>query len=166
MNRRRNQQAALWLAEEIWPLVRREYPAAVLHIVGADPSPAIRALGRVAGVEVTGWVADLHAEYAKARVAVAPMQSEAGALNKIIDALAAGRPVVATTCANSGIGAPPEAIRLADSAQAFARAVVELLEDNQVWRCAAQAGRGYALSAFDWQAAASCLEAALVEMVR
>jgi uncharacterized protein (DUF736 family) len=92
------------------------------------------------------------------------MQSEAGALNKVIDGLAAGRAVVATTRANAGVAAPPETIRLADSAPAFARAVVDLLRDDRAWRCTAEAGRRYALQAFDWPAAAARLEAALVEL--
>jgi glycosyltransferase involved in cell wall biosynthesis len=161
MDRARNQAAAGWLVQAIWPAVRAAYPAAVLRIVGAHPPPEICALGRAPGVQVMGWVDDLRAEYARARVVVAPMRSEAGALNKVIDGLAAGRPVVATAAANAGVGAPPEAIRLADDAGSFARHVVRLLDDADEWARVGQAGRRHALREFDWAAAAGRLEAEL-----
>ncbi len=161
MERARNQAAVEWLAAEIWPQVRAAHPQAVLRIVGANPPPRVRSLAGVPGVEVSGWVPDLHAEYGQARVVVAPMRSEAGALNKVIDGLAAGRPVVATTLANAGVAAPPGAIRVADDAAAFARAIVRLIGCQDEWDRLAQAGRRFAQAAFDWPAAVSRFESTL-----
>jgi glycosyltransferase involved in cell wall biosynthesis len=167
LDRARNQQAARWLAQAVWPRVRTAPAAqgAELRLVGANPPPAIRALGRQPGVTVTGWVPDLPAEYAQARVVAAPLRGAAGALNKVIDGLAAGRPVVATAAANAGVGAPPEALFSADRAADFADAIVRLLADDVLWRRTAEAARRFAASAFDWAGAAGRLEAALVEMV-
>jgi len=162
MDRQRNQQAARWLVDAIWPQIRAACPGATLHIVGADPPPAIRALGERPGVRVSGWVDDLRAEVAAARVVVAPMNSEAGALNKVLDGLAAGRPVVATPPANAGIGAPAAALSQAASAGAFARAVLRLLQDGGAWARQAEAGRAFIRERFDWDHAAGRLEERLL----
>ncbi len=165
MDRRRNQLAALWLACSIWPIVRAANPSAVLRLVGANPPPDIQKLGELPGIVVTGWVDNLRAEYAQTRVVVAPMLSEAGALNKIIDGLAAGRPVVATTVTNAGIDAPPEAILLADDEENFAGAIIHLFNDDTHWQQVAQAGRQHALSAFDWKDSIDQLESTLMMLV-
>ena len=164
MSRRRNQTAVSWLVESVWPLVRAACPEANLHIVGAEPPASIIALEQIPGVTVTGWVADLGAAYAQARVVVAPMRSEAGALNKILDGLAAGRPVVATTMANAGIAAPPAAIILADEAAFFARAIIDLLQNDAAWRRMGAAGRRYALANFDWETAVRHYEQILLTL--
>jgi glycosyltransferase involved in cell wall biosynthesis len=165
MSRRRNQVAATWLVTAIWPLVRASRPGATLRIVGADPPDQITALTRANGVTVTGWVADLQAEYAAARVVVAPMRSEAGALNKVLDGLAAGRPVVATTVANAGIVAPAAAIALVDEPATFAQAVIQLLRDEAAWRQMSRCGRNYVQTHFHWAKAVAQYEAALLAKV-
>jgi glycosyltransferase involved in cell wall biosynthesis len=116
-------------------------------------------------VTVAGWVDDLRREYAEARVVAAPMRSEAGALNKVMDGLAAGRPVVGTRAANAGVEAPPEAMRLAEDAQGLADAISGLLQDEVRWRAAAAAARTFARGAFDWHAAAEALEDQLKRLV-
>jgi glycosyltransferase involved in cell wall biosynthesis len=136
-----------------------------LRLVGANPPASIERLGTQPGVDVTGYVPDLLREYRQARVVVAPMQSEAGALNKVIDALAAGRPVVATAAANAGIEAPPEAVTLADDAPSLARAIAHLLADDEAATRQGIAARRFAKEAFDWPGAAAALEAALLEFV-
>lgn len=164
MSRQRNQTAVSWLVESIWPQVRAACPQASLHIVGVDPPPAIAALGQMPGVTVTGWVADLRAAYAQARVVVAPMRSEAGALNKVLDGLAAGRPVVATTVANAGIAAPPAAIALVDDAPSFAQAIIDLLQNEAAWQRLGVAGRRFVRANFDWETAVQQYEQALLAM--
>ncbi len=165
LDRVRNQVAVRWLVDEIWPQVLIACPESVLRIVGANPPAEVQALADRPGVQVTGWVPDLRAEYARARVIVAPMRSEAGALNKVIDGLAAGRPVVATTLANTGIGAPPEALRSADDSHAFAYAISQLLRHQGEWARCAQAGQRFALTTFDWPRSVRQLEATLRQLV-
>lgn len=162
LDRARNQAAAHWLAETVWPLVRAACPNAELRLVGAYPPPDLAALNRP-DLTVTGWVADLVAEYAQARVVAAPLLGEAGALNKVMDGLAAGRPVVATPAANAGVGAPPAALVTATSAPAFARALIRLLTDADAWQSMSSAARRFAAATFDWDAAAGRVEAAMLE---
>jgi glycosyltransferase involved in cell wall biosynthesis len=156
MNRGPNVEAVCWLATAIWPSVRRAVPEARLYLVGAFPPPEVRALAALPGVTVTGAVPDLRPYYARARVIVAPMRAAGGQLNKIIDGLATGRPVVATAAANRGTGAP--CVRVEDTAEGFAAAVIGLLRDVGAWEQAAAASRDYALAHFDWPAAAARLE--------
>jgi glycosyltransferase involved in cell wall biosynthesis len=165
LDRQRNQQAARWLADGIWPRVRATAPSAELRIVGANPPDWALALAQRPGITVAGWVDDLRREYAEARVVVAPMRSEAGALNKVMDGLAAGRPVVGTLAANAGVEAPPEAMLAADDAAGLAVAISGLLTDDGRWRAAAEAARRFARRAFDWEGAAARLEAAMRERV-
>jgi hypothetical protein len=164
MDRRRNQRATHWLANGIWPRVLAQHPEARLRLVGANPE-SIAHLSTQPGVEVTGWVDDLAAEYRAARVVVAPMRSEAGALNKVMDGLSAGRPVVATASANAGVGAPPDALCLAEDTESFARAISRLLTDDGEAECIGQAGRRFAERTFDWPRAAAGVEAEMIRLV-
>ncbi|GAB4447174.1 MAG: hypothetical protein Kow00120_17340 [Anaerolineae bacterium] len=170
MDRARNVAAVTWFCREVWPGVRAARPDARFVIVGARPTAGVQALGALPGVEVTGEVADLRPWYARCRVAVAPMQSDAGTLAKIAEAMWAGRPVVATALANASIAAPPgEALLVADAPEAFAAAVARLLSDADLWARVAGGGRRFAEASLDWEGALRRLErryAALAQVVR
>src|SRR5262249_893194 len=80
--------------ERTLPELRRRHPAVSLTVVGADPSPEIRRLGRLEGVTVTGSVADVRPYAWRSAVAVAPLRIARGTQNKILEAMAMGVPVV------------------------------------------------------------------------
>ncbi|MDQ6696796.1 MAG: glycosyltransferase family 4 protein [Actinomycetota bacterium] len=129
-----NADAAVWLARDIWPLVRRRVPAATLRLVGRDPGAEVRRLEQP-GVHVTGSVADVTPHLHDARVAVAPLRAGGGTRLKILEALAVGRPVVSTTLGAEGLGdLVGDGLVLADGAAGFADALVDLLVDPR--RCA------------------------------
>ena len=94
-----NQAAAQWLLEEIWPLVRREMPAAELTIAGADPPAWLRETASRQGAKLIANPPDMDDVIRAARVAVAPIVYSVGIQNKVLEAMAAGRPVVTTTSA-------------------------------------------------------------------
>jgi glycosyltransferase involved in cell wall biosynthesis len=124
-----NVDAALWLGREIWPLVQEQVPDAHLLLVGRDPSPDVVALAD-AHVEVTGTVADVAPYLERARVVVAPLLAGGGTRLKIMEALEAGRPVVATTVGCDGLeDLVGRGVVLADTAADMANAVVGLLRD-------------------------------------
>jgi sugar transferase (PEP-CTERM/EpsH1 system associated) len=128
MNYAPNETAALWLAREVWPLVRVERPDARLTIVGASPTAAVSALAAAPGVSVTGSVPDVRPYLWEAAVAVAPLMTARGVQNKVLEAVAAGLPCVVTNVVAAGL--PPEvmpACTVAGSAPDFARAIVRLL---------------------------------------
>src|SRR5512135_174358 len=100
-----NIDAVSWFAERIFPAVRDAVADAQFAIVGSRPCKAVLALARQPGVVVTGGVADVRPFLAHAACAVAPLRIARGVQNKVLEAMAMGRPVVATAQAAEGIRA-------------------------------------------------------------
>ena len=142
-----NIDAVTWFAERIFPAVRDAVPAAQFTIVGSRPSEAVGALARQPGVVVTGTVPDVRPYLAHAACAVAPLRIARGVQNKVLEAMAMARPVVASAQAAEGIRA--EAGRdfiLAQGEAEFAEAVVSQLQT----RSAAPQARNCILAHYDW----------------
>ena len=159
-----NVEAALWFAREVWPLVRRERADARFYLVGRDPDPKVQALHGRDGVTVTGTVEEPADWIAKAEVCVAPIRAAAGLQNKLLEALAMGRAVVATPEANEGIGAGPgRDLLLAGEPRAFARAVLDLLADPGRRADLGAAGRRFVEERWTWEGPFLGLEAAFYE---
>jgi len=124
-----NSDAAVWFGQDVWPAVQQRIPEAKLLLVGHDPSPQVRALASPS-IEVTGTVADVGPYLARARIAVAPLRSGGGTRLKILEALDACRPVVATSTAVDGFeDLVGRGVVVADSAAEMVDAVAELLAD-------------------------------------
>lgn len=104
MDYRANADGALWFARSVWPAIRDRYPAARFYIVGARPSRAVRELAGEPGIVVTGWVEDVRPYLAHAHVVAAPLRIARGIQNKVLEALAMGKALVATPEAYEGIG--------------------------------------------------------------
>lgn len=98
-----NVLAMTWFCRDVLPAIRAQVPDATLEIVGRDPTEAVIALGELPGVTVVGEVADVVPHLARAAVVVAPILSGSGIKNKVLEAFAAGRPVVATHLAVEGL---------------------------------------------------------------
>lgn len=146
-----NIDAAEHLARDILPLVRAEIPAARLRLVGAEPAERVRKLGDLSGVEVLGHVANLNDALNRATLFVAPLRFAAGVQNKILEAMAAGLPVVTTDCVNEGLVAEDgRHLVLADGAEATAAAVVALLRDTARRDALGRAGREFVTANFSW----------------
>jgi sugar transferase (PEP-CTERM/EpsH1 system associated) len=123
-----NIDGAEWFVREILPKVRERRPDAVFRIVGAAPAARVLALRATPGVEVTGTVPDVRPYLAGAAVVVAPLRIARGIQNKVLEGLAAGRPVVATPDALDGIAARPgRDVLVGADAQGFAPAVADVL---------------------------------------
>ena len=151
-----NVDAVAWFARDVFPMVRRRLPDTVFVIVGSNPAPAVRQLAGLPGVEVTGRVPDVRPYLAHAAAVVAPLRIARGVQNKVLEALAMARPVIATENALQGI---PDA-RLAGviaSAEPgeFADAVVTKLETA----IDEPRGRAFVLERFVWKVQASKLAA-------
>ena len=98
-----NVQGLQWFCETVMPLILQEFPGALLEIVGRRPSPAVRELARHKGVRLVGEVSDVRPHVLAADIAIAPLQIARGIQNKVLEALACGRPVIATPEAATGI---------------------------------------------------------------
>ena len=98
-----NVDAVTFFALEVFPKIRSEMPEARFVIVGARPAPAVLRLAEQTGVTVTGAVRDVRPYLAHAHAAVAPLRIARGVQNKVLEAMAMGRPVVATPQALDGL---------------------------------------------------------------
>lgn len=129
MDYRPNIDAVVWFAREVLPLVRAAArPEAAFWIVGANPAAEVRALASPPAVHVTGRVPDIRPYLAHARVAVAPLRIARGIQNKVLEAMAMGRPVVSTPQAFEGLRAETgHDLLLAETAEGMAGCVADVL---------------------------------------
>ncbi|MGY6588809.1 MAG: glycosyltransferase [Wenzhouxiangella sp.] len=128
-----NVDAALWLVESIFPLIRAELPDVELHLIGSRMPREILAI-KQPGVRVEGFVADLDPFLAGCRISLAPLRYGAGVKGKVNQAMSHGLPVVATPCAAEGMFlVDGQDVLVAEQAEDFARAVVRLYRDRQLW---------------------------------
>jgi sugar transferase (PEP-CTERM/EpsH1 system associated) len=107
MDYRPNIEAVTAFAEEAMPAIRHSHPTACFAIVGRNPPPAVLRLVEREGVVVTGAVADVRSWLAAADIVVAPLRIARGIQNKVLEAMAMARPVVASPAAFEGIDAEP-----------------------------------------------------------
>ena len=127
---RPNVDAVVYFCHEVLPLIRNVLPSVPVWIVGDSPPEEVLAMKALAGVEVTGYVADLGPYLRKAWISIAPLRYGAGMKGKIGEAMAAGLPVVTTTIGAEGMELQNRVTALiADSAEEFADAVSELSQD-------------------------------------
>jgi sugar transferase (PEP-CTERM/EpsH1 system associated) len=130
MNYAPNEEAVIWFAREVWPLVFARRPDARFEIIGSGPTSTVQALAdRNANITVMGAVPDVAPHLWRAAVSVAPLQTARGIQNKVLEAVAAGLPTVVTPIVSEGLPAVVlSACRVAGSPQAFADAVLTYLE--------------------------------------
>lgn len=160
-----NVAAMLYFHAAILPLVRRSCPGVRLIVAGRDPAPAIAALAADPTVTVTGAVDDLRPWLARASVVICPMVSGSGIKNKVLEALAMARPVVATTLGIEALEVRDgRELRVADSPAAFAGAVAELLRDRAARRRLGAAGRALVERRYTWEACAMSYDAVYADL--
>jgi len=147
-----NADAALRFANGIFPLVRRRCPSAEFWVVGRRPGGAVKQLAERDGIVVTGTVEDVRPYYEQARVLVAPFRYGAGTKLKIMEAMAMGVPVVSTDVGCHGIDvAHGRHLLIENEDEGFARAVGELIEDDDLWQRLSLAGRELVLRDYSWE---------------
>ncbi|HEX5002812.1 MAG TPA: glycosyltransferase [Bacteroidia bacterium] len=130
MQYRPNVDAATFLVKEIMPFVWKKLPEASVTLCGADPSSEVRKL-ESSLVQVTGWVENVEVYYKKAKVFVAPMRIGTGLQNKLLEAFAAGLPVITTPLSATPLsGLQDEDYLVSNSAGSFAENIVRLLTDS------------------------------------
>lgn len=155
-----NQQAVAWFGRQMWPLLQQE-AGLRWRLVGMNPHGVA---GTVAGwerVEMTGAVEDALAEIGRAAVAVVPLRAGSGTRVKILEAWAAGTPVVSTRLGAEGLPARDgEHLLLADSAEEFVGAVRKLLQNEELAARLRSAGRLLYEKTFHREAAWKQLDAA------
>lgn len=126
-----NVDAVTWFVDKVLPLIQQEFADAHFTIVGSKPTAAVRELQARQGVSVTGFVDDIRGYIARADICVAPMRIARGVQNKVLEAMAMGKAVVATPAGYEGIqAAPVRDLIVADGAEDFAKEVIALLKNT------------------------------------
>jgi len=160
MDYRPNIEAVTWFVETIMPHVRVAHPNARFAIVGRSPSDAVRALARQPGVIVTGEVADVRGWLAAAAVVVAPLKLARGVQNKVLEAMAMARPVVASLAAAEGID-HADTIRTGGTVGEIAEEVNRLLADPVKAAALGAAAREQVKKRYGWDARLAVLDTIL-----
>jgi len=147
-----NEAAVTFFARQALPIIHQSLPGVRFLIVGRNPSRKVRQLQKIAGVEVTGGVPDVRTFLAQAQVSVAPFSIAAGIQNKILEAMASGLPVVATSRGLQGLSADVGAVvEKADSAEEFASKTIRLLRDPQLRSRLGLEGRRRVAVDYNWE---------------
>lgn len=151
MGYRPNQAAVIWFTRDVWPAVRRRMIEAQFVIVGRNPPRNVIELGEVPGITVTGGVADVRKYLMRSRVVAAPLQIARGLPNKVLEAMAMQRPVVATSavceCLDVERG---RQLLVADDPGRFAAHVVRLLRSDELCDRVGQAGYRFVAAYHSW----------------
>jgi polysaccharide biosynthesis protein PslH len=147
-----NVQGVSWFCRDVLPRVRERVPGVTFTICGSRPNAAVRALGQLPGVRVTGRVPDVRPYLGRAEVCVVPLQIARGIQNKVLEAMAMGLPTVTTTPAFEGVGADDGTeLVVADRAADFAAAVVRLLQDEALRHRLGRAARAFTEAHYRWE---------------
>jgi glycosyltransferase involved in cell wall biosynthesis len=149
-----NVSAVRFFRLQIWPQLRDLWPGLIWRLIGKNPEAVERWTAGDPRIQVTGPVEDAVAEIARGRVAVVPLLSGSGTRFKILEAWAAGVPVVSTTLGAEGLGVSHgEHLLLADDVPAMVRAIDQVLKSPAVGERLAHAGRSLLEKEFTWDAA-------------
>ncbi len=156
-----NIDAVQFFAREVLPPVRSQVPNAAFWIVGSNPSRAVLDLARNSGIVVTGRVPDIRPYVAHAAAVVAPLRIARGIQNKVLEAMAMARIVVASPPAVEGIpGTSGREFLVAEDARAFAIHLTDIVE-RKAHGDVGGAARAYVLATYDWLKSLCKLDAIL-----
>jgi glycosyltransferase involved in cell wall biosynthesis len=162
-----NQECMFDFCATVLPLIRQRRPGVRLLIVGADPSPAVKKLGELPGVTVTGAVPDVRPYVRRSAVMVAPLNIARGTQNKILESMAMGVPVVTSRAAAGGVDAVPgEHFLVAGGHGEQVAAILRLLEDRGERERLSVAGRTRMLSHHAWASSMRRLDVIIERGVR
>ncbi|MCX7681524.1 MAG: glycosyltransferase [Anaerolineae bacterium] len=152
MDFRPNVDAVLWFVRKVLPRLRAEVQEVQLLVVGQRPHRRLEKLRHNPAVVLTGWVEDTRPYIARATVYVAPLRIGGGTRLKLLEAMAMGKPVVATTLGAEGYPfTPGRELLLADTPADFASAVLRLLRSPALGLELGPAAREFVEQHYDWQ---------------
>ncbi|MEZ5837829.1 MAG: TIGR03087 family PEP-CTERM/XrtA system glycosyltransferase [Geminicoccaceae bacterium] len=166
MNYPPNIEAMQWFHNRVWPILRRHPTRPRLAIVGSAPTAAIRAFADGDDVLVTGRVPEVQPWLAHATISIAPLQLARGIQNKVLEAMAMGLPVVATSAAAEGIDATTgEHLIIADDPEQFNTTIGNLLDDPERVKRMGRAARQRVIERHSWGASLARLDA-IIDAIR
>lgn len=148
-----NVDAAVYFCDEVLPLIEREHGSVKLYLAGSSPTPELRQLGREKqNVIITGYVDDLREYFARGTIYVSPLRVGAGIKNKVLEAMAMARAIVATSISCDGIGVTNGThLYIEDDSKAFAQRIIELFADEKKRKDMGDAARDYVIRNHSWE---------------
>ena len=160
-----NVDAVAFLSREIMPIVWKTRPETTLCIAGATPAPSVKSAANEK-ITVTGWVDDMRDVYAQSHIFIAPMRIGTGLQNKLLEAMSMELPCITASLANGSVRAENgKEICVADSAEAYARAILNLLNDEQIAEQMAHNGNAFVHAHYDWNATTEIVEKAMEKIL-
>jgi len=161
-----NVDAVTWFVQDMLPVLRQRWPALRFHIVGRSPTPAVRALASEA-VRITGTVPDVRPYLQHAAVVVAPLRLARGVQNKVLEAMAMARPVVAANVCVAAIDAEPgRDVLTATEAGDYVDQIHQLLSAPGRAADIGRAARVCVVQGYSWPARLAGLDLALADVQR
>ena len=162
-----NVDAVLFFYKSILPLIRKEIPGLKMFIVGKNPSDEIRRLSMDNAVIVTGFVEDIRPFITQSSVCVFPLRAGGGFRNKIAEAMAMGKPVVASSMGVEGLTVFPENnIMIADDPGQFSEKILELLRNKELRDRMGCAAREFVVRRYSWEIITKSYEKLYERIVR
>ncbi|MBN4079048.1 TIGR03087 family PEP-CTERM/XrtA system glycosyltransferase [Beggiatoa alba] len=146
-----NVDAVSWFAEEVFPIIRSQVPDAVFYIVGSRPSSQVKRLGKLSGVVVTGTVEDVRPYLKFSRIVVAPLRIARGVQNKVLEAMAMDKLLLATNSAIEGIE-PWDGFKCSvfDESEEMAKQAILLL-NNPSYNAGKFNSRAWVMEHYSWE---------------
>ncbi|MCO5249645.1 MAG: glycosyltransferase family 4 protein [Chitinophagales bacterium] len=160
-----NVDAVVYFLDEIWPFLYSQRDDIKFYIVGKNPDDRIvRRVNKLEGVVLTGFVSDLDDYYKKAKVFISPLRFGSGIKVKVMNALYRGIPTVSTTIGAEGLAVVNnENMLLTDNPIEFAEAVMQLIDDKNLWQEISKNSRMLANELYTWSAVFKKVEQSIQE---
>jgi glycosyltransferase involved in cell wall biosynthesis len=159
-----NEDGVIWFSTRIFPKIRQEFPETKFIIVGNRPTRKIRKLENIKGITVTGFVDNIRKYYWMADICVIPLRIARGLQNKVLEAMACRKPVIATSNASKGIICINEKdIIIADSESEFAEQVIRLLKNRELRQKLADNALENIRANYRWEKKIEMLEELLIK---
>ncbi|MGA2272908.1 MAG: glycosyltransferase [Bryobacteraceae bacterium] len=147
-----NIDAACWFARRAWPAIHQRFPDWRLTLIGSNPVPAVRELAREPNVEVTGTVPDVVPYYRDAVAAIVPLRTGGGTRLKILEAMAAGVPVVSSRQGAEGLAVSTgQDIEVLDDDSGWLPALTAIATEPGLWNARSLAGLALVRAHYDWR---------------
>lgn len=163
-----NQDGFMWFVSRAWPLIRARYPDLVFTVLGANVTPTMKALAKkTGGVELPGQIEDIRPYLADTRIFVCPVRMGSGLRVRILEAMAAGVPVVSTSTAAAGIPVQSGVnIWLADDPDIMAESIGILMNDPVLSLRIAENASRMVRERFNWDRGIARLEQTIEDFMR
>jgi len=163
-----NRDGILHFMDAAWPLLTARYPEARITIVGSNPPERLRELASVdPRIEVTGFVDDVRPYFARATAALCPIRDGGGTRIKVLDALAQGKPLIATSIGCEGLEVVPDRdVLIGDTPEAFAAQVGRVFDDAALRASLARQGRELVERVYAWEIPGGKLAALYEDLAR